>query len=73
MSTYRIGVPPSPSGWTPADHLRVITRLNDIELKLRQLSSIADEDGHDLLVYLINMAEVEARYVADEHHRMLND
>ena len=34
---------------------------------LKRLMAMADEEGHDLLAYLITMAEVEARYVADEH------
>lgn len=39
---------------------------------LKSLMAMADEEGHDLLAYLITMAEVEARYVANEHRRRLN-
>lgn len=37
------------------------------------LREVADDNGHTLLAYLINMAEVEARYVADEHRKHLKN
>ena len=72
MLSDRNGRASSPEGWTAEDRARAIRRLDDIAQHLQGLMAIADEDGHDMLAYLIAMAEVEARYVADEHRKQLN-
>lgn len=72
MRSDRNGRASSPLGWTAEDRSRAIRRLDDIALHLQSLMAIADEDGHSMLAYLITMAEVEARYVADEHRKHLN-
>lgn len=72
MRSDRIGRAPSPEGWTAEDRARAIRRLDDIGRCLQSLMAIADEDGHDMLTYLITMAEVEACYVANEHRKQLN-
>jgi cytosine/adenosine deaminase-related metal-dependent hydrolase len=45
----------------PEERERSARRLEQIERQLMHLRRMAEEDGHDLLVYLIHMAEVEAR------------
>lgn len=72
MRSDRNGRAPSPQGWTSEDRARAIRRLDDMAQHLKSLMAMADEEGHDLLAYLITMAEVEARYVADEHRKRLN-
>jgi hypothetical protein len=52
---------------------RVIRRLDEIAQRLQSLMEVADDNGHTLLAYLINMAEVEAHYVADEHRKHLKN
>jgi hypothetical protein len=73
MQSDRIGRAPSPHGWTAEDRARAIMRLDDISRQLQSLMAMAEEDGHHLLAYLVNMAEVEARYVAAEHRKHLNN
>lgn len=47
--------------------------LDEIAQRLQSLREVADDNGHTLLAYLINMAEVEARHVADEHRKHLKN
>lgn len=72
MLSDRNGRASSPQGWTAEDRARAIRRLDDLARHLQSLIAMADEDGHNMLAYLITMEEVEARYVADEHRKHLN-
>jgi hypothetical protein len=71
MPTDRHGRYPSPHGWTAEHRIRTIRRLEEIEQQLSQLLVMAEQDGHETLAYLISMAEIEARYVVDEHRKHL--
>lgn len=73
MLSDRNGRAPPPQGWTAEERVRAIGRLDEIAQRLQMLMEVADDDGHTLLAYLINMAEVEARYVADEHRKHLKN
>lgn len=73
MLSDRNGRSSSPQGWTAEERVQAIRRLDDIAQRLQSLMEVADDNGHGLLAYLINMAEVEARYVADEHRKHLKN
>lgn len=73
MLSDRNGRASSPQGWTAEERVRAIGRLDEIAQRLQSLMEVADDNGHTLLAYLINMAEVEARYVADEHRKHLKN
>ncbi len=53
--------------------MQAIRRLDEIAQRLQSLMEVADDNGHTLLGYLINMAEGEARYIADEHRKHLKN
>lgn len=73
MLSGRYGRASSPQGWTTEERVQAIRRLDEIVQRLQSMMEVADDDGHTLLAYLINMAEVEARYVADEHRKHLQN
>ena len=73
MLSDRNGRASSPQGWTAEERVRAIERLDEIAKRLQSLMEVADDNGHTLLAYLINMAEVEARCVADEHRKHLKN
>lgn len=73
MLSDRNGRASSPQGWTTEERVQAIRRLDEVAERLQSLMELADDNGHTLLAYLINMAEVEARYVADEHRKHLKN
>jgi hypothetical protein len=73
MLSDRNGSASSPQGWTTEERAHAIGQLDNIAQRLQSLMEVADDNGHTLLAYLINMAEVEARYVADEQRKHLKN
>lgn len=73
MLSDRNGPASSPQGWTAEERVQAIRRLDQVAERLQGLMEMAADNGHTLLAYLIDMAEVEARYVADENRKHLKN
>lgn len=54
------------------DRRNAALRLAEVERQLTQLGRLAQEDGHEMLVYLLEMARTEARHVAETLRKKAN-